>query len=66
MGGFQYINIEDILTMLFILVYNDAIRRAAMRLVKIAAESIEILIIFASVLLAFACLARVLFFGIHM
>lgn len=65
MGGFLYINIEDILTMLFILVYNDAIRRAAMRLVKIAVESIEILIIFASVLLAFACLARVLFFGRH-
>lgn len=64
MGGFLYINIEDILTMLFILIYNDSIRRAAMRLVKIAVESIEILIIFASVLLAFACLARVIFFGI--
>ena len=49
--------------MVFILIYNDSIRRAAMRLVKIAVESIEILIIFASVLLAFACLARVIFFG---
>jgi hypothetical protein len=63
MGAFLYINLEDIITMLFILIYNDSIRRAAMRLVKIAVESIEILIIFASVLLAFACFARILFFG---
>lgn len=63
LGAFLYITIQDMIVMLFILVYNDAIRRASHRMMKIAMESMEILIVFASVLLAFACLARILFFG---
>lgn len=63
MGAFTYIAIQDIISMLFILIYNDSIRRASARMIRIAAESIEILIVFASALLAFACLARIIFFG---
>ena len=63
MGAFTYINIQDIISMLFILIYNDSIRRASGRMIRIAVESIEILIVFASALLAFACLARIIFFG---
>lgn len=62
-GAFLYINIQDMFVMLFILIYNDAIRRASGRMFQIAVESIEVLIVFASVMLALACLARILFFG---
>jgi hypothetical protein len=61
--AFTYITIQDMIVMIFILVYNDSIRRASYRMMRIAAESIEVLIVFASILLALACLARVLFFG---
>jgi hypothetical protein len=60
---FTNINIQDMIAMVFILTYNDSIRRASGRMVQIAIESIEVLIVFASVLLAFACMARILFFG---
>ena len=63
LGAFLYINTQDMLVMLFILIYNDSIRRASGRMFQIAIESMEVLIVFASVLLAFACLARILFFG---
>lgn len=63
LGAFLYITIQDMIVMLFILIYNDSIRRASGRMFKIAIESGEVLIVFASVILAFACLARILFFG---
>lgn len=63
MGAFLYINIQDMIVMIFILIYNDSIRRASGRIFQIAIESIEVLIVFASVMLALACLARILFFG---
>lgn len=63
LDSFLYIKIQDMIVMIFILVYNDSIRRASNRMLKIATQSMEILIVFASVLLAFACLARILFFG---
>lgn len=62
-GAFRYINIQDMIVMLFILIYNDNIRRASGRMFQIAIESVEVLIVFASVMLALACLARILFFG---
>lgn len=64
LGAFGYVNVQDMIAMIFILTYNDSIRRASGRMAKIAIESVEILIVFASVLLAFACMARILFFGI--
>lgn len=60
---FSSVNIQDMIAIVFILTYNDSIRRASGRMIKIAIESIEVLIVFASVLLAFACMARILFFG---
>ena len=63
LGAFLYINIQDMIVMLFILIYNDSIRRASGRMFQIAIESVEVLIVFASVMLALACLARILFFG---
>jgi hypothetical protein len=63
LNAFLYVTIQDMIVMLFILIYNDSIRRASGRMFQIAIESVEVLIVFASVLLAFACLARILFFG---
>lgn len=63
-GTFTEWNFQDIISMVFILLYSDSIRRAAVRMIRIGIESAEVLIIFASVLLAFGCLARILFFGI--
>jgi hypothetical protein len=64
LNAFRNINIQDMIAMVFILTYNDSIRRASGRMIQIAIESMEVLIVFASVLLAFACMARILFFGI--
>lgn len=63
MDIFSNIVVEDVLCMLFILINSDGIRRASLRMFRIAVASIEVLMILASILLAFACLARVLFFG---
>lgn len=63
MNLFMNVAAEDVLCMLFILINSDGIRRASLRMFRIAIASIEVLMILASVILAFACLARVLFFG---
>ena len=59
----SFLSVQDIISMVFILLYQDSIRRASLRMLRIAVESIEVLIIFACALLAFACMARILFFG---
>ena len=63
LNAFSFLSIQDIISMMFILLYQDSIRRASVRMLRIAVESMEVLIIFGCALLAFACMARILFFG---
>lgn len=57
--------VNDIIAMVFILIYNDNIRRAGMRMYQIALESVEVIVIFLCALLLFSCLSRVIFFDFH-
>lgn len=57
--------VNDIIAMVFILIYNDSIRRAGMRMYQIALESVEVIVIFLCALVLFSCLSRVIFFDFN-